>query len=266
MNALQANPILAGNVGKLRRLQETLQGVVADIYHVKKKGKPPSEEDQRQEFAEFQHFCHRWDSLQLNQDGLLTITLAATASRFERDRAACPFATRHDGDALRSPFIDRGQEEWDSVLPQVMCAFHSTPHTSTSETPNFLMLGREKRVPDHLSYRVPDPKSAVHQYVEELAGRMKAAHKILRKKQWQVHSEDSDEPSLYQVGDWVWMTGHRWRRRQSAKLQAKFVDPYCVIEALPNHTYKVERFGQISVQNEVCLKPYWASQGILPAP
>jgi len=42
---------------------------------------------------------------------------------------------------------------------------------------------------------------------------------------------------------------HRWRR-PLAKLQPKFVGPYCVIEVLPNHTYRVKRSGQLSIQNE----------------
>jgi len=55
------------------------------------------------------------------------------------------------------------------------------------------------------------------------------------------------------------MASHRRHRRQSAKLQPKFVSLYCVVETLPNHTYKIEHFGQISVHNEVCSKPDWAS-------
>jgi len=55
------------------------------------------------------------------------------------------------------------------------------------------------------------------------------------------------------------MTSHRRQRGQAAKLQSKFVGPYCVIEVMPNHTYKMERSGQMSVQNEAWLKPYWAS-------
>jgi len=35
--------------------------------------------------------------------------------------------------------------------------------------------------------------------------------------------------------------------------------PYCVTEVIPNHTYKVERSGQVSNQNEARLKPYWMS-------
>jgi len=63
------------------------------------------------------------------------------------------------GDALRSLLLGRGQKEWDTMLPQVMWVYRSsTPHTSTGETPNLLMFGRKTRVPDHLTYHVPDQK------------------------------------------------------------------------------------------------------------
>jgi len=140
-----------------------------------------------------------------------------------------------------------------------MRAYRSTPHTSTSEAPNLLMLGRETRVPDHLTYHVPEQDYSVHEYASELVERMKVAHEMLREKQWQVQREDSEEPPLYQIGDWVWMVNYRRRRGQAAKLQPKFVGPYAVVEVMPNHTYKIERSGQVSIQNEVCLKPYWAS-------
>jgi len=94
-----------------------------------------------------------------------------------------------------------------------------------------------------------------------LVEQMQVAHGILREKQWQVRQEDSSEPPLYQVGDWVWIVNYRRRRGQTAKLQPKFVGPYAVVEVMPNHTYKLERSGQVSVQNKARLKPYWASPG-----
>jgi len=48
------------------------------------------------------------------------------------------------GNSLRSLLRGKGQEEWEVVLPQIMRAYHSTPHSSTLETPNFLMLGIKK--------------------------------------------------------------------------------------------------------------------------
>jgi len=81
-----------------------------------------------------------------------------------------------------------------------------------------------------------------------------------------VRRENSEEPPLYQVGDWVWMVNYRRRRGQPAKLQPKFVGPYAVVEVMPNHTYKIERSGQVSIQNEARLKPYWASPDAVEAP
>jgi len=106
---------------------------------------------------------------------------------------------------------------------QIMRAYRSTPHSSTQETPNFLMLGRETRVPEHLTYHVPAPESPVHEYGGKLVETMGKAHDALRAQQWQIWKEDS------------------------AKLQPKFVGPYCVTEVLPNHTYRVERSGQTSL-------------------
>jgi len=61
------------------------------------------------------------------------------------------------------------------------------------------------------------------------------------------------------------MVSYRRRRGQSAKLQPKFVEPYCIIQVLPNHTYCVELSGQVSVQNEQRLKLYEGSpDAVLP--
>jgi len=159
------------------------------------------------------------------------------------------------GDALRSLLLGRGQEEWNVVLLQIMRAYRSTPHSATQETLNFLMLGRETQVPEHLTYHAPASESPVHEYVGSLIEVMGKAHDTLRAQQWQTRTEDSEEPPLYQVGDWVWMVSYRRQCGQSAKLQPKLVGPYCVVEVLPIHTYCVERSGQVSVQNEQRLKP-----------
>jgi len=48
------------------------------------------------------------------------------------------------GDALRS-LLQRSKEEWVVVLPPIMRAYHSTPHFSTQEFRNFLMLDWEAK-------------------------------------------------------------------------------------------------------------------------
>jgi len=99
----------------------------------------------------------------------------------------------------------------------------------------------------------------VHEYVGKLIKTMEEAHDALRKKQWQTRTEYFEEPPLYQVGDWVWMVSYCRRRGLSAKIQPRFIEPHCVIEVLPNHTYRVERSEQVSVQSKQWLKPYEGS-------
>jgi len=71
------------------------------------------------------------------------------------------------GDSLSSLLPGRVQEIWDVVLPQVMRAYRSTPHTSTGETPTLLMLGRGTRVPDHLNYHIPEQDYSIYEYASE---------------------------------------------------------------------------------------------------
>jgi len=44
-----------------------------------------------------------------------------------------------------------------------MQAYRSISHTSTFESPNFLMLSRETQVLDHLTYDIPDHDNSVHE-------------------------------------------------------------------------------------------------------
>jgi len=93
---LRANPVLADNVRELKKLQEELPGVVADIYRAKKEGRRPSEEQLRQGCVELWLFCQRWDSLRIRQDSLLTISLAANGRHPKRKRVVCLTAIRRE--------------------------------------------------------------------------------------------------------------------------------------------------------------------------
>ena len=73
-----------------------------------------------------------------------------------------------------------------------------------------------------------------------------------------IRQEDDEEPPLYAVGDLVWLQNRRRRKGENPKLQPKFVGPYEVLAAWGNHTYRIERQGQESVQHESRLKPYRA--------
>ena len=79
------------------------------------------------------------------------------------------------GDALRTIILGGDQSEWDLLLPQIMRAFRGTPHSATGETANFIMLGREARLPDQLVQPLP-PTETLVQYAVNLDKRLRQAH------------------------------------------------------------------------------------------
>ena len=161
------------------------------------------------------------------------------------------------GDSLRALLLGRGQGEWDILLPQLLRAYRGTPHTTTGETANMMMLGRELRLPDQLQQQPPpEEASPRHEFVIEMKDRLEQAHEALRQLQIKTRQDDQEEPLLFAPGDMVWLHNRRRKKGDSHKLQPKFVGPYHVLEAYDNHTYKIERQGQSSVQNEVRLKLY----------
>ena len=161
------------------------------------------------------------------------------------------------GDSLRTLLLRRGQEEWDLLLPQIMRAFRGTPHTVTGETANFMMLGRELRLPDQLQLHPPPTELAPqNSYCKELVERLETAHAALREQQRSVRQEDHEEPLLFSPGDMVWLENRRRRKGENPKLQAKFQGPYTVVRSWNNHTYQIERHGQASIQNECRLKAF----------
>ena len=161
------------------------------------------------------------------------------------------------GDSLRTLLLSRGVEEWDTLLPQIMRAFRGTPHSVTGETANFMLLGRELRLPDMLQHFPPDPQTDIRsQYVVDVQDRLREAHQVLREQQQDVRHEDTEEPPLFSPGDMVLLLNKRRRKGENPKLQQKFVGPYEVLKSFPNHTYHISRQGQTSTQNESRLKLY----------
>ena len=74
---------------------------------------------------------------------------------------------------------------------------------STGETANFLMLGRETRLPDQLQSPTRTEETTVHEYVQEMVQHLNAAHIQLIERQERIRSEGSDEPLLFKIqGIW----------------------------------------------------------------
>lgn len=161
------------------------------------------------------------------------------------------------GDALRALLLGGSEDDWDLLLPQLMRSFRATPHASTEETANFMMFGRELRLPDQLVHGSAPPDTTTRaQYACDMRDRLQQAYEALRGQQQQIRSADKQEEPLFVVGEKVWLQAKRFTKGKAKKLQPKYVGPYNILEVNSNHTYLIEQKGRASVESESRLKPY----------
>ena len=161
------------------------------------------------------------------------------------------------GDMPRSLLIGNDEEDWDLLLLQIMRTIRAFPHKQTGKTANFMMLGREVRLPEHLMYGpAASDTTSRERYAAELADRMEEAHNKLRGQQLQLKTGDRQEEPSFKAGQLVWLKTKRFSKRQSHKLQPKFTGPYVIKEAARNHTYLIEQNGCLRREAENRLKAY----------
>ena len=124
------------------------------------------------------------------------------------------------GDMLRSMLL-KDEKDWDLLLPQIMRSIRAPPYKQTGETANFMMLGRETRLPEHLMYGpAASGTTSRDSYAAELSRCMKIAHDKLRSQQLQLRTGDK-QPS-FKAGQLVWLKTKRFSKGQSRKVQPRY--------------------------------------------
>ena len=69
---------------------------------------------------------------------------------------------------------------WDLILSQIMRSIRAVPHTATGEKPNFLMMGRELRLPDQVMMgQVGEVATSRQSYAVELTEWLAMAYDFL---------------------------------------------------------------------------------------
>ena len=111
------------------------------------------------------------------------------------------------GNSLRALLVGLEHKDWDELVPQIMRTIRATPHRITAETPNYLMLGRETKLPkDLLIPQAESPDMAVDEYALKLQRSLEVVGDRLRNlQQSSPRADQSEEPSRFQIGDKVWL-------------------------------------------------------------
>ena len=142
-------------------------------------------------------------------------------------------------------------DEWDEHLRFACMAYNSSVHATTGFTPFKLLFGREMRLPIHMLTGDPnladDDLDGYETYVDELKGKMKAAHEIARKtmkKNMKLYKDRYDAralPRALEVGQAVWVYKPYRKKGVCPKLQCKWDKVYVVTEKLDDVLYRVQK-------------------------
>ena len=182
-------------------------------------------------------------------------------------------------------YLCADQTDWDLNLACLAAAYRATVNETTGFTPNFLMLGREVKLPGEIVFgsTTADGQELVTSYgsyVDQLRERMQRAHRIAREhlgSSAKRHKDMYDGKTLlftYEPGDLVWCLSESKQLSFAPKLRRPYEGPYLVTWKLSDLDYVVQsdKKGKSRVLNHNLLKPYegliklpWASTALKKA-
>jgi hypothetical protein len=138
--------------------------------------------------------------------------------------------------------------DWDDYLCFAMASYRSSVHSTTKETPNRLMLGREVATPATL---LSGPVNEIEEQVEwvnNLRRKFEETHRIVTETTKAVHRtakvyfDRKQKGYLFDEGQLVWVYDPKPKKNQSHKLDAnKWSGPWVVTKRISACVYLVVR-------------------------
>jgi ribosomal protein L21E len=154
--------------------------------------------------------------------------------------------------------------DWDQYLGCLAGAYRSTPHESTTLTPNMMMLGREVRAPIEIEISKITPQQNEGQYAMQLREKLYIAHQVARQhllsstiRQKNRYDAKSTIKS-FKPGDLVLMLNEKREIGICPKLQPVYIGPIVVINKINDWILEVQvnKEGKKRILHYDKLKPY----------
>jgi hypothetical protein len=158
------------------------------------------------------------------------------------------------------------QSDWDRCLPYALAAYRSSVHSTTQETPNFMMMGRKVETPltlmvphtpeqtlssDWASGMVKRFRDSFERVQEARAGPLRTAKAIFDRRQ---------RGFSFEADDLVWLYEPKVQKVISHKLDAhRWTGPWIVTKKISDCVYLISCQGKKSrIVNVDRLRPYLA--------
>jgi hypothetical protein len=154
---------------------------------------------------------------------------------------------------------------WDKYLCFAMAAYRSSVHTTTNETPNRLMLGRETMTP--ASLLAPSPPDAPERtpWVDALHQKFQDTYELVvtttkaAQRTGKACVDRRQKGYRFNEGDQVWLYNPKPKKGITPKLDAhRWIGPYTVVRCISYCVYCIKRAGERNghVVNADRLAPY----------
>ena len=159
---------------------------------------------------------------------------------------------------------DTTQKTWDEHLAVATSAYRSSPHESTGETPNMLMLGRETKLPVDLTTQTIEEEEMDEDYAQKLRSKIQKAHQraqacIGKAAVHQKRNYDRKASSHgLREGIFVWLHDPSKRKGISPKLQLRWKGPFLIVTQLSDVVFRIQASPRSKpvVVHADRLKPY----------
>jgi hypothetical protein len=154
--------------------------------------------------------------------------------------------------SMLTMYCQHDQHKWDEYLPQVMMAYRASEHSSTGQTPNMMVLGRQVILPLQAVVGRPtddddDSTSEDEGYIPTLQRKLSRVHKLCRSKlkksavYQKRHYDLRAKKRKLSVGQAFWLHHPGRRPGVCSKFVAPWKRPYVVTKRLDDITYLVKR-------------------------
>jgi len=145
--------------------------------------------------------------------------------------------------------LDKAKGTWAEEVPRIVWAYHTTPQSTTKETPFSLVYGSDAMIPVEIQENSPRFQNFVVEESNEerkvnldLLDEVREEAKIKAealKRTVEYKNNSKLRPRQFQVADLVMRKAHPYQLEN--KLSSKWTGPFRITEALGNGAYRLKR-------------------------
>ena len=144
---------------------------------------------------------------------------------------------------LRKELEDGQHGNWENMLGDVCFAYRASVNSSTSETPYYLLHGRDPNVPiNQFLDAVSEPVPSSFDYIGSLVDRLRFSFQRTRDENEKARERQREQYNKraklynYKIGDRVLLDIRVVEKGNNRKFTSKFQGPFRVIRVYPNRT------------------------------